>query len=56
MIMMNIDEGDVIKLSDGDIHEVTGALNYQEWVYYRNDEGEEVQVSFIDVDVVYKPQ
>jgi len=54
-IMMIIDVGDVIKLKDGDIYEVTGVISDREYVYFYQ-EGDEVSVSFIEVDTLYKPQ
>ena len=53
--MMIIDVGDVIKLKDGDIYEVTGVISDREYVYFYQ-EGDEVSVSFIEVDTLYKPQ
>ena len=53
--MMNIDVGDVIKFSDGDIYEVTGVISDWEKVYFYQG-GNEVSVSFAEVDTLYKPQ
>ena len=53
--MMVVDVGDVIKLNDGDIYEVTGVISDREQVYFYQG-GNEVSVSFSEIDTLYKAQ
>ncbi len=52
---MEIDTNDVIKLNDGDIYEVTGVIHDDKLVYFYQG-GNEVSISFSEIDTLYKPQ
>ena len=54
-VMMVVDVEDVIKLNDGDIYEVTGVISDREQVYFYQG-GNEVSVSFSEIDALYKVQ
>ncbi len=51
----DIDIGDVVKLNDGDIYEVTGVIHDEGKVYFFQGESK-VFVFFSQIDKLYKPE
>ena len=53
--MIVVDVGDVIKLNDGGIYEVTGVISDREQVFFYQGDNE-ASVSFSEIDTLYKAQ